>query len=894
MMRRLEPWLLCAALFACTGEGSDIGPRLEPLPEDSYRLVVKDDAGRGVTSAVVTISGPQPVGDVTDRSGRADFYYRPAGRRLFGVDASWAAAAPGDRLGSLAFAADAQPSNQLPFVVYLPDLAGSAVVPLLPGVLSAPITLDDSGWSGAVLDLPAGTDVDLGSLPSALLSSGSLRADHVPPLRFTDGLPVLATRGIFVDPPIARFQPAGSITLPNDIALPPNGSAVLYRLGPGDGEWRSVSVATADASGATLVSPGGLVGGGLYVAAVPAPSVATIIGRVIQQPLDGETSVLRNMRVRAGQVYGLADGNGNFVLDAVPVSDAAGAPVDATLVLAGGREHRTTIEEFPARGGTAVIDLGTIESRASFATDARVLLIQRGRVAHGRAFAMGSTRTGTGDSGHTDEDGRLYLAGIDSGYAGFLSSAPDPQQLYSVQALEGIVRMDVRRNVDLQLFFARQSWIGSGGGVAVWPVDPVSRAPLDRVHMFRDRGAGDEFLDITKRDQIDREDYGGSHAILTLQTSLEGRTVRSAYEVQSIFSGRIEVPMPRAQRAPLGNFDPFVTVTGDVTGVGAVRSTLATGIVDQDAWLSAALDGRSLAAAAPVRLDPAAGGTAFLLGVPSAGGSVIATTGTDAGGATILRDVAFADDVRLDPGVGHRIDLGTPIPADAGFTAPEALVGLDPRVPPDSFVYDLGIRMPSGRTLDVGRGFDGRGLAQGTDVVFALPALTGRLAGARHLVLWRGEGVSQGVTVRQQAFIPFDSSMRAPIPLLEVPQVDAPTPGATVSAAGFEVRYQLPPDTKYVVTMLRSVDQVEPVQWGVLAPNISTGTRFRRMPRGDEILVPGRYTLEVTAVRLERGTALDQFSQDYQAVVSRWMAIGPATRGVGGMSSVRFEIEIVP
>lgn len=884
---------LLVALAACTGDGSDVGPRIEPQPQASFRLVVKDDAGRGVASAVVTISGV--AGTVsTTRGGRAEFGDWLGGRRRFAIDASAAAAAPGDRLAPLVFAADAQPANQLPFVVHVADTAGSTGLTVTAGVLGSAATLDDTGWSGTRLDLSAGTVIGLDASP-ATLRTGALRGDHVPPLRTIDGSPAVVTRGILLEPLSATFAPAATLTLPNDIGLPANGSAPLYRLDPGDGEWRIVGTATADATGAVLTAAGAVVGGGLHAVAAPAPATARIVGRAIQEPVvAGEMTSLRGLRVRAGQVVALADGDGRFALEGVPVADAGGTPVDPIVMLAGGAEHRPTYEERTvAAAPGSEVDLGTIESAASFATNVRVLIVERGRPISGQRFSIGSTQSGSGGTGVTDADGRVDLPGVEAGFAGFLQSRPDPRERFQVQSIEGIGQVDIARSIDLQLFNTEQPWLGFGGGTGVWAIDPDTRAPQANAWIFRQRNGGDEFLDVTKPNQIDREELGGSHAILTLETSLAGRTLRSAFEVQSIFVGRIEVPLQSAPRASVGNYEPFGIATGTLGGSTDTRLIASTPIVDADAWLRAAQADTTLQAAVPMPTLPGATAPgAFEIGVIAGAGTVIGSSVDVVQSATVLRDVSFVERTRIPTGVRAPLALIGPLPADQPFVAPAALAGRDSRVPLDAFGFALGIQMPSGHVLDVGRSF--AGTASGDDVTFTLPGLAGPLADASHLVLWRGSGADGAATVTQSAYLPFAAPTRPPVPLLDLPIVTAPAAGAQLPVTGFDVEYQLPQGCHYVLTTLRSTDPDQPVCWEALAPAASSGARIRRMPRGPEILVPGHYVLEVTAVRLEPGSALDQFGQDYQAVVARWVGIGPATRGVGATSSVRFDIELVP
>ena len=89
---------LVMALVACEGEGSDIGPRLPRLPDASMKVLLFDDANRGVVSGTVSIASAQ-ASALTGRNGRGDFLASPRGRLLLDVDPTWAAATDGDTLG---------------------------------------------------------------------------------------------------------------------------------------------------------------------------------------------------------------------------------------------------------------------------------------------------------------------------------------------------------------------------------------------------------------------------------------------------------------------------------------------------------------------------------------------------------------------------------------------------------------------------------------------------------------------------------------------------------------------------------------------------------------------------------------------------------------------------
>ncbi|MGA1524460.1 MAG: hypothetical protein ACO4CZ_10875, partial [Planctomycetota bacterium] len=137
------------ALAACTGDGSDIGPRIEPLPGASYRLTVQDDVGRGVSSARVTLAASASA--VTVGDGTCDLLVTAAENAVLRIAADAASASDGDRLVGLTLRTDPFRAEWLSYVVHLPDIAPSAGLAVVPGVVASAQVLDDSVTSGAVI-----------------------------------------------------------------------------------------------------------------------------------------------------------------------------------------------------------------------------------------------------------------------------------------------------------------------------------------------------------------------------------------------------------------------------------------------------------------------------------------------------------------------------------------------------------------------------------------------------------------------------------------------------------------------------------------------------------------------------------------------------------------------
>ncbi|MHC5065837.1 MAG: hypothetical protein ACYTG5_17880, partial [Planctomycetota bacterium] len=201
---------LAVLLFACsTGSGSDIGPELEELPEEVFRVLVRNEQDQGVSGALVGIGGSGAAA-ATGQSGRAGFRTQFEGLRSVRVSALAASASPGDQLASLTVSAFLTGREGLPFAIYLPDLSGSVGLPVTAGLQAAPLSLDDSASSGAIFAIPSGSVVGLGSAMTGILQTGSLSSEHVPGVL---PQPVvgrkLTSRAVFVGPDTLSLLPGG-------------------------------------------------------------------------------------------------------------------------------------------------------------------------------------------------------------------------------------------------------------------------------------------------------------------------------------------------------------------------------------------------------------------------------------------------------------------------------------------------------------------------------------------------------------------------------------------------------------------------------------------------------------------------------------------------------------
>ena len=186
-------------------------------------------------------------------------------------------------------------------------------------------------------------------------------------------------------------------------------------------------------------------------------------------------------------------------------------------------------------------------------------------------------------------------------------------------------------------------------------------------------------------------------------------------------------------------------------------------------------------------------------------------------------------------------------------------------------------------------------LVSGQDLRFQLPALSGTLAGGRHLVALRGTSTtgsgSSAVTVDQRTFIPFTSQAGPIVRFLDVPDIVSPAPGATVSSNAFTVRFTIPISTLYTLVELRSAVPSETWVWRAILPASIDRFTFRELPpESAQPLVFGRnYTLTVTAARVETGLLAGD-PDAYRRITQNWVSIGSATREVNAWSSTQINI----
>ncbi|MGA0058118.1 MAG: hypothetical protein ACO3RU_00880 [Planctomycetota bacterium] len=882
------------ALAACTGDGSDIGPRIEPLPGASYRLTVQDDVGRGVSSARVTLAASASA--VTVGDGTCDLLVTAAENAVLRIAADAASASDGDRLVGLTLRTDPFRAEWLSYVVHLPDIAPSAGLAVVPGVVASAQVLDDSVTSGAVIEIPPGVEVS-GALAPFVMRTGKLRDDHIPPLPLVGGLVPMASRGIFVDIPSGvSLTPGADLLLPNDLALPDGARAQLFYLDTVTGLWTDIGQAIAGPTG--LRADGRLLAGGLYAAAFsPDPAARASLAGFVEREL--RPTALADLRVRIGQAVTSTDGSGRFALSGIPVVDGAGQPRAARVQLAGGGRHVPVTDEVevPLAVGEDKQDFERTSPTLNYGIDTRFQLIQRGAALPGTWFGLGTTETGSGDIAVSDDDARFDVPRVEEGFLSFLVGRPDPVRQDRVRVAEGLLSLGRRRNRDLQLFYDEQPW-RPGGAPQVWAVDPLRRGLVAGTKVFRNSGGGDSEVGTIRDDRLERYDIRSAEVVLASETEEDGRTVVSAFLCQEFDVGRLEAPIRRASRPRLGAYDPFGIVEGVLAGSGPGLRVVATPRLETGIWFDAARAGEEIEARAPVLLEPSRdGGQRFELGLPAAGGQLVATTTETVGGGLQLTGLGY--ELGLRPAAGSRapitgLDLTT---SRQAYTVQGATDGRDPRIQQVGFLADVAVEANGGVDLvDAARGLATS--PDGSDGLrIDLPALDRLPQAEAHLVLFRGTGRDGDLEVGQQVYARIAAQQVESRGLLAVPQVASPAPGATVEDSGFTVELALPADALFGVVTLRSRGAAVERTWTCVVPQTSTSVRIRPLPAGDDVpdvLVPGDYDLEVEAYRIDFTRC--PFRDDtlpYQVVLARFVTLSPVVMGVDAISTARLAIQVL-
>lgn len=873
--RSVTPAWLCLALVACglggVGDGSEIGPVLPDQPDDSCKVVVLDDAGRGVTAATVRVGSARAR---TGRNGRGDLFASPRGRVLVQVDAEHGAAIAGDVLGGYTVAVTVV-GPDLPAVLHVPELPDSASQQLDAGTQSATVTLTTP--AGSVVTLPAGGSLGLPSgAVSVVLRTGDLQAANLPgDLPADPAGALLFGHAVVVAPASATFTPGLSLEVADDLDAGTTAPR-LFRLDATTGEWGEVAATTA-AVGGRLSATAAAGTGGLYAFALPV-AATTVSGRI----LDVAGNAVSNAIVRCDQRVTRSGGDGRFSIEGLAATTASGAPRAAALaVFAGGSwlPARSTID---IAVGTAPTAIGDITLDTLPAGDIRVQQIVRGRA---NSFAPARISSQNGDvalATTSNADGQAFFEDVPAEFFGFQDGVP----LSGTELLQGqsVAFLDRgRRRLDALQFQQRRAWFQGARRTRAYVSDAAGGGPLAKAFVINGAVPGQGLVAETQDGAtvFAARDFAG-RATVTRRSQRDGASRVDGFTIVEPNGDVLELPLPRLLRRPLGAFDRHGLVGGALVGADparrhALRSTRRLSLQE---WWDEVVDGTPIRSALPLDLDPAITHDEFVVGVDAIGGNLAAIEFTQAGGIDTLQALGIAADVA--PTEGARTELALPLsaPATGVFVAGNALVGLAPEIDIASLRFDLALRQPSGRVIDVARGLGGNVTANGLDLRFTLPELSGPFAGHEWLALLKSSSAAGGLAASHASLCVLRTQAPPSFRLPAFPAIVAPAAAATVAATGFAVDFTLPAGAVHGTIELSSPTGGEPLSWRVVVPPDATRFEFVTLPAtAPSPLVPGRtYTLTVSA--FFGAGVLATSSDAYRDLTTFWQSIGAAERGV--------------
>lgn len=885
-------WTFALALLllpACRqGSGSDIGPILDRAPRDDWRVLVRDDQGRAVSGATVSVEGVTSTA-ITGRPGRGQIPTRFSGRRAIAVDASTASATDTDLLGNVTLAAETGGTDELPFVIFVPDLAGSSTLAIDTGVQGAPHTLDDSASSGVRLAIDFGATVDAVTRPRVTIRSGKLSTGHQPPLpELATGVRVCAG-AVVISPPTLTISPAATLSVPNDLAVASGASADVLFLDPITGSWTVLGVATPSDGGTRLTASGVVTRGGLYAFATSAAITTTVSGRY----LDLEGKPVSDVLVGLGEQRTRTGSDGAFTLAPVATQWADGSARTLALEAFGGRAVRSQrrVDAVPLVPG--VRSVGDLTIDAPRVGTVRLLQVSNGNRDPGRRMRVSSVFGLSYGLGIGDDQGETTFEEQEHGQTATNTGwILDDHNYFLTELTNDLLDRDLV--LDMRLFTREQPyWQGRPRGTATYTLDRYGSGLIGGVKVARGQTPREGFVDETRLGRPVSTDYGLFGEITgSIQTTSAGRTVVSASSFVDPDSGRAELPIERAARGPIGAFDRHGRVVGSIRGAtGPATRIRATRRLCLEDWYDAAWFDRAVLGDVPRKRDPeVAGGNAFDLGVPVPIGNLVAVTGTTNAGVLTAERMGWVGKLAPVEGAVVARDVELTLACDTAYSLPLALRNASPLFAASEFTFDLGVELSDGTLLDIARGLGGTSTTSSESLGLNLPSLA--LAGARRwLVALEATKTVSGKTITQKSFVPLAGTTGPSVTQLAVPDITAPAPGAAVSATGFTVSYTVPAGASYVEVEVRSETAGETRTWhAVVHPRYSSYT-FRELPTEcPQPLVAGRtWTVTVTAARIETGPFTLQ-EEIYNRCTTSWVGLSEATREVNAISSTAIQV----
>jgi hypothetical protein len=909
-MNRIRIAVVCqAALFLAgchQGTGSDIGPKLKHISEYDYRVTVRDDSDLPVTGATVAFEGV-PDSVVTGRSGRAFLPTVLDGTRSVTIDGRYGASQESSLLGSVTVSASFPGQDELDYVVYLPDGAGSDVQSQVTGVaLVADVTVDDlaSGSGGAILTVGAGDLITTQSgATTVALRTGKLSIGHLPPtLSDITGDPMVTSQGVFVFPLDMEIATGGKLSVPNvDLQLAAAATATLYWLDPTNGAWVAVG-SGSEAGGRIEADFGSVQHGGLYCFAVSSTEMTTVRGRILDERF---VPVFRAL-VRGPQSIAKTSSDGRFTIE-VPRKDAAGFDRVVNLGCTGGRYYLPASIQLGSRSlNAAALDLGDAELKTRYATNVRTLLTHRGEIDPSRRFRLSTYQGLTGAGGNSGSSGQVHMADVAAERVGFLLTRPvDDRLIQRTWGMQDLLPISVDNEVPV--YSIQEHWRTSNyHGTVIYTADKFGTGMIYDAHAM----VGDD----PDRGYAGQTDYNGfigisvglvNNVTLAMETESDGRKVISAFTLRGTPSGRLEVPIERALRS-LGVFRRFGTFTGDLSAVdpGNVQEVRASaGITLQDFYEEVFLGGTnnmdSPKQLPPLNPVPGAGPN-YRIGVPVGLGHLVAVEGEQGVDQRIEpKKFGIATGLAVTEGTGTVQDITLDLTPDQEFIVDGADVNLDPLLA-GKMSFDVGGELPSGLVVDIARSV--KPVSDTGIPAIKLPSLASWSAGFTDYVVGYGgsttinSGNPDEATVAQHVFARCGGAATPSVKHLPIPSLST---DATTPITGFKVSIGAPPEAHYVVLNLRHESGTSEVRdWTVVLPAKVTEFEFHQFPDPmPELLAQGSgtktWTLTATCARIDDGPLIrSQFDPDevFWRVQANWVGLKAADRRVAAFSSRSIQV----
>lgn len=837
---------------ACSGEGSDIGPRLPRLPEVSSKVLVLDDQNRGVVSGRVAIAGSS-IAALTGRNGRADFLVEPRGVQVFEAAGSAGAATAGDRLADINVELT-MVGIDVPTPIHLPDLPDAASSLIASGVQGA-TTQVTSTTGDSIVTLTTGSSVTHdGSPASVSLRVGELAPEHLPgelPLGGSGTL--LFGHGVYVDPPSATFSPGLDIDCVDDLGIG-SGTAQLFRLNPDTGRWLAVSTGTA--SGGRITRAGALTTGGLYAFGIVVDYVA-VTGTVLSADVDADGNPapvpVPSAMVRVDQRYSTTGADGTFLVDFVPATLGDGAtPRNAVVeVFAGGSwlPAIATTTVAVANPPPATVDAGTITLDTTPSSNLRIQQVVRARADPFQPARFSSLQGGVALATASDRNGQLMFEDVPTAFFGLLEGRPlTGSELYYGQVI-GFMEAG-RRWSQANQFLANRPWFIGTRSARAFACDAIGGGPILGAAIIRGTGL-DGLVVITNENGFgftDR-DYLG-RATASVRTERDGFSITHARSVVLPNADQIELPLRRVNREPLGMFDRHGLVAGELTGanIGGDQSLTVTRRFTRQEWWDEVIENVPLVSSLPIDVDPATpGNVSFQAGIDAAGGHLAAIETAPVGGKPALQRMGLLADFTPTEGAVIERDVPLDLVADTQFVLVDAAASANALVDLSGLELALGFQLANGQVVDVARDLAGSVTTTASDVRVQLPALAGGLAGGQWLALVHDTRVVGISTLTHASLVPLAGATTTGFVFPEIPTM---TPPASPSANGFDFTFVLPPGALCGIVELRSSTANDLLLWQSFVPAEATSFTFPQLPVDAETpLIAGRtYSLSVTAL----------------------------------------------